>query len=296
MRDGAAARAGAVPQLAPEPPPHEVLAPRGRTVSVAGLVAICYFAVAGGPEGTERLIQTAGPLFSVAGFVVVGLLWSAPMALMSAELTACFRENGGYVLWVGAAFGPKAGEMAGWLQFVSSAVDLCLYPGLFVVYLDQMLDVDLAAPATAWALKGIFIATLMGLNLMGIESVGHGSLVFMGCLLTPFVFITVVAFTGVFSGATLLGWRFSTETMLGTLEGTPDWSKFLMVLLVRILHVPRTHACIYRGLCGRKESRAKSFALLCCSRLSALAALGLTVQTRAQSPDRACEAGWLLAQ
>ena len=88
-------------------------APEKRKVSVAGLVAICYFAVAGGPEGTETLIQTAGPFCSVIGFVVVGLLWSVPMALMSAELTACFRENGGYVLWVGSAFGPQAGIMAG---------------------------------------------------------------------------------------------------------------------------------------------------------------------------------------
>ena len=88
-------------------------APEKRKVSVAGLVAICYFAVAGGPEGTETLIQTAGPFCSVIGFVVVGLFWSVPMALMSAELTACFRENGGYVLWVGSAFGPQAGIMAG---------------------------------------------------------------------------------------------------------------------------------------------------------------------------------------
>jgi hypothetical protein len=123
----------------------------------------------------------------------------------------------------------------GWLQFVSSAVDLCLYPGLFVVYLDQMLNVDLSSPEAVWGLKGLFIVTLMGLNVLGIESVGHGSLVFMGCLLTPFVFITVIAFTGVFSGSTLLGWDFDTATMLGKLEGTPDWSKFLMVLLVRLL-------------------------------------------------------------
>eukprot|EP00277_Geminigera_cryophila_P021631 CAMPEP_0179467116 /NCGR_PEP_ID=MMETSP0799-20121207/48316_1 /TAXON_ID=46947 /ORGANISM="Geminigera cryophila, Strain CCMP2564" /LENGTH=272 /DNA_ID=CAMNT_0021272345 /DNA_START=6 /DNA_END=821 /DNA_ORIENTATION=- len=201
-------------------------------MTVAGLVAICYFAVAGGPEGTETLVRTAGPLYSVIGFIVMGLLWSVPMALMSAELTTCFPENGGYVLWVGAAFGPQMGEMAGWLQFVSSAVDLCLYPGLFVVYMEQMVNVDFAShPEAEWAMKFIFILSLLLLNLLGIESVGHGSLVFMSCLLTPFIFITCVALTGSISGTTVLGWPFAISAMLGTLPGSPDWSSFLMVLM-----------------------------------------------------------------
>jgi hypothetical protein len=32
----------------------------------------------------------------------------------------------------------QAGKMAGWLQFVSSGVDACIYPGLFLVYLEQV--------------------------------------------------------------------------------------------------------------------------------------------------------------
>ena len=78
---------------------------RQRNVNVMSLVAIFYFAVAGGPQLTETLIQFGGPLYSVIGFIVVGVLWSVPVALMSAELTTAFPENGGYVLWVSAAFG-----------------------------------------------------------------------------------------------------------------------------------------------------------------------------------------------
>jgi len=80
---------------------------RQRNVNVMSLVAIFYFAVAGGPQLTETLIQFGGPLYSVIGFVVVGVLWSVPVALMSAELTTAFPENGGYVLWVSAAFGSQ---------------------------------------------------------------------------------------------------------------------------------------------------------------------------------------------
>jgi amino acid transporter len=204
---------------------------RQRNVTVLSLVAITYFAVAGGPEGTETLIQTAGPLYSILGFVVVGVLWSVPMALMSAELTTAFPENGGYVLWVTAAFGQQAGEMAGWLQFVSSGVDACIYPGLFLVYLEEALDMDLHDPTTAWTIKITFVVLLLVLNVLGIESVGHGSTLFMIALLSPFVVIILLAFTGVFTGTTVTGWPFSTADMIGTPPNEPDWTAFLMVLL-----------------------------------------------------------------
>lgn len=214
------------PLIAPQPR-------RQRNVTVLSLVAITYFAVAGGPEGTETLIQTGGPLYSVVGFLVVGILWSIPMALMSAELTTAFPENGGYVLWVTSAFGQQAGEMAGWLQFVSSGVDVCIYPGLFLVYLEQALNVDLHDPATEWTVKIAFVFLLLLLNVLGIESVGHGSTAFMLLLLAPFVLIILIAFTGVFSGTTVLGWPFSVESMVGTPAEAwkADWPAFFMVLL-----------------------------------------------------------------
>ena len=99
---------------------------RQRNVGVMQLVAITYFAVAGGPEGTETLIQTGGPLYSVLGFIIVGVLWSVPMALMSAELTTAFPENGGYVLWVSAAFGNQVALAPG----APRAISLSLSPPL----------------------------------------------------------------------------------------------------------------------------------------------------------------------
>ena len=57
---------------------------------------------------------------------------------------------------------------------------------------------------------------MLGLNFAGIQSVGHGSSAFMILLLTPFVVITLIAFTGVFTGTTVLGWPFSVANMLCT--------------------------------------------------------------------------------
>jgi amino acid transporter len=122
--------------------------------------------------------------------------------------------------------------MAGWLQFVSSGVDACIYPGLFLVYLEQALDMDLEDPVTQWTVKIGFVAAMLALNFAGIQSVGHGSTAFMVILLTPFVVIVLIAFTGVFTGTTILGWPFSTENMLGTKPAAEvDWPAFLMVML-----------------------------------------------------------------
>ena len=63
-----------------------------------------------------------------------------------------------------------------------------------------------------------FIAVVAALNFAGIEQVGHGSLIFMLLLLTPFVLVTVIAFTGVFTGVGVLGWEFKSSNLLGTID------------------------------------------------------------------------------
>ena len=116
--------------------------------------------------------------------------------------------------------------MAGWLQFVSSGVDACIYPGLFLVYLEQALDMDLEDPTTQWTVKIGFVTAMLALNFAGIQSVGHGSTAFMVILLTPFVVIVLIAFTGVFTGTTVLGWPFSVANMLGTKNASDVQSFF----------------------------------------------------------------------
>jgi len=201
-----------------------------RTVTLWSLVALTYFAVAGGPEGTETMVQTAGPLHACLGIVFIGIVWSIPTALMTAELSTAFPENGGFTLWVRAAFGEFFGDMAGWLQFVSSAVDAALYPGLFVTYLKQALDLEGMSSEVAWTIQILFVAFVIALNLAGINEVGHGSLAFMFLLLAPFVAITLIAFSGVFTGTTITGWEFESKNLVET-PASPDWAAFLAILL-----------------------------------------------------------------
>jgi len=71
-----------------------------RTLTLWHVVAIAYFSVAGGPEGTETIVRNGGAALAVLGILVIGLIWSIPTALMTAELATMLPENGGYTLWV----------------------------------------------------------------------------------------------------------------------------------------------------------------------------------------------------
>lgn len=83
-----------------KPPKH-----KDGTLGLLALTSILFFNVGGGPIGTEGLQQAGGPLFSVVGLLVMSLVWSLPVGLMTAELGTAFPRDGGYVIWVEAAFG-----------------------------------------------------------------------------------------------------------------------------------------------------------------------------------------------
>mmetsp|Transcript_32240 Transcript_32240/g.81190 ORF Transcript_32240/g.81190 Transcript_32240/m.81190 type:complete len:487 (+) Transcript_32240:31-1491(+) len=204
-----------------------------RTVGTLSLVAIMYFTVSGGIEGTETMIQTGGPLPTFMGIAVMGLALAVPTAMMTAELSTAFPENGGFVLWARAAFGDGAAGMMGLLQFILTAVDSALYPALFAAYLAQAFKTDFGY-LTLWTVQGLFILSITGLNLAGVANVGHGSLLMMSFLLIPFVLITIIALTGCFTGETVTGWAFNAANWGDSLDeskGFGDWSKFIVVLM-----------------------------------------------------------------
>ena len=82
----------------PEDTQAVALAPP-RTLGFASLVGITFFCVAGGAYGLEDAVGAAGPAWALLAILVVPWVWSLPMALMTAELTAAMPEDGGYVVW-----------------------------------------------------------------------------------------------------------------------------------------------------------------------------------------------------
>ncbi|KAF9608048.1 hypothetical protein IFM89_005198 [Coptis chinensis] len=97
------------------------------------LIALIFYEVSGGPFGVQDSVKAGGgPLLSLLGFLIFHLLWSVPEALFTAKLATSFPENGGYVLWISAAFWPFWGFQEGFWKWFSGVLDNALYPILFL--------------------------------------------------------------------------------------------------------------------------------------------------------------------
>ncbi|EKX43316.1 hypothetical protein GUITHDRAFT_49465, partial [Guillardia theta CCMP2712] len=201
-----------------------------RSLSFLNLIGIMYFAVSGGPEGTEGIISAGGPKFALLGIAATSVLWSMPIALLSAEMVTAVPQNGGPMVWSRAAFGAGTAMgdfvafLAGWLSFLFTAVDAALYPSMFMSYLVAGTGIALTPVHITFG-KLLFVAALTAHNVAGVESVGASSSVMIIALLAPFVAFIFVAFTGV------AGWAFSPGNWLvGAL--TPSSAVDYTVLLL----------------------------------------------------------------
>lgn len=167
------------------------VSPRRPRLSLLALSAIIYYSVSGGPYGAEDAVASAGPLLSLAGFLLMPLVWSLPEALVTAELATTFPSNAGFVEWVTAAFGPFWGFQEGFLSWISSVADAALYPVLFRQYLEELW------PQMSGGLYGqIFVlgVTLLmaALNYAGLSIVGWVAFLLAGFVLSPFIYMVVV--------------------------------------------------------------------------------------------------------
>ena len=120
----AAARKEAAPLL-------PVQTERKRVLGLVAMSAIIWFNVSGGPSGSEQIVAAAGPIVGLGLMLFFVVFYSVPQALMTAELSTAFADNGGYSLWVKAAFGDFWAVQESLWSFASGVVDSALYPVLF---------------------------------------------------------------------------------------------------------------------------------------------------------------------
>ena len=104
---------------------------RKRVLGLVAMSAIIWFNVSGGPSGSEEIIAAAGPIAGLGLMLVFVVFYSIPQALMTAELSTAFADNGGYSLWVKAAFGDFWAVQESLWSFASGVADSALYPVLF---------------------------------------------------------------------------------------------------------------------------------------------------------------------
>ncbi|XP_074273686.1 putative polyamine transporter At1g31830 [Silene latifolia] len=163
-----------------------------RKVSILPLVFLIFFEVCGGPFGSEDTVRAAGPLLALIGFLVVPMVWSMPEALITAEMSTMFPENGGYVVWVSAALGEYWGFQQGWMKWLSGVIDNALYPVLFLDYLKLVIPVFSHGYPRVLAIVILTVA-LTYMNYRGLTIVGWTA-VFLGVAsMLPFVIMGFIS-------------------------------------------------------------------------------------------------------
>lgn len=95
----------------------------------------------------------SSPVCSLVGLTLLPILWSYPVGLMTAELGTAFPRDGGYVLWVEAAFGKRAAFQMGWWAWASGVIDTALYPVMFASFLQGTMGAQFS-----WLTKSIVMS------------------------------------------------------------------------------------------------------------------------------------------
>ncbi len=150
-----------------------------------------FFTVSGGPFGLEGLVGSVGPGLALLLLVATPLVYSVPETLLIGELASMLPVEGGYYQWVKRAFGRFAGFLNGWLSWAYSAIDMAIYPVLFIQYARWF-----APGLSRWEAWGLALVLIWGatwLNLRGTRVVGTASGWFVAAVLAPFAVLTGTA-------------------------------------------------------------------------------------------------------
>jgi len=169
-------------------------------ISVVPMIAATYFMVAGGPYGLEDIVQKTGYAATLLILVITPLLWSLPTAMMVSELATAIPEEGGFYIWVRRGMGRFWGFQETWLTLAGSVFEMALYPNLCVDYIGQFMP-GLVAGHRGLILGFAMIVLCTAWNVLGVRSVGEGSVWLNVALLAPFVALTILALgSGKFGG------------------------------------------------------------------------------------------------
>ncbi|MFM9966478.1 MAG: APC family permease [Planctomycetaceae bacterium] len=171
-----------------------------RALSLSAIVSIIFFNVSGGTFALEEVLG-AGPGLALLLLLVMPLIWSAPVALVCAELGTAIPEEGGYYAWSKRALGPFGAFCQGWWAWLYTFIDIGLYPTMFCEYLG-FLAPEFAEGGSYWLRKGLMIVMIWSfvlLNLFGSRTIGGISKLFFVLVMSPFVILVLV---GLYRGLT----------------------------------------------------------------------------------------------
>ncbi|MFH0802168.1 MAG: APC family permease [bacterium] len=164
----------------------------GKKLGLAALIWVIFTIVCGGPYGIEEAVPITGPGLTLILVLLIPLFWSAPISLMTAELSSALPQEGGYIRWVERAMGRFFSFQAGWLAWIRNIVDSSLYPVIFADYLRFWFPS--INPTERWLICIGLIAIFALLNLAEIRIVGISSVLLSINVLLPFFIMVVFGF------------------------------------------------------------------------------------------------------
>jgi amino acid transporter len=185
-----------------------------RELTLLPLFGLIYFTVCGGAFGAEPMVGWSGPGMALLLFIVTPLLFSIPNMLMVREMQSMMPVEGGYYHWTKQAFGPFAGFMTGWMNWVVSWVDVAIYPVYAAYYLGYFVPalrdgatiggVDVPAWVLSWLVALVLIWAVSALNVRGARLSGLFTDWLGLVMIAPLVFMSIMGiYAWIRSGATI---------------------------------------------------------------------------------------------
>ena len=175
-----------------------------REVTLLPLFGLIYFTVCGGSFGVEGLVGYSGPMFALLLMIITPLIFSIPNMMMVREMQSMMPAEGGYYHWIKQAFGPFAGFMAGWCNWIVSWVDVSIYPVLAAYYLGYWFPalrngtvingVIIEGWILQWIVALVLIWAVSALNVRGARLSGLTTNWLGVFMLSPLILMSIVGF------------------------------------------------------------------------------------------------------
>ncbi len=201
-----------------------------RELTLLPLFGLIYFTVCGGSFGVEPMVGWSGPGFTLVLLFLTPLIYSIPNMLMVREMNSLMPVEGGYYHWIKNAFGPFAGFLAGWMNWVVSWVDVSIYPVLGAYYLGYFIPalregaviagVEVPGWVLSWIVALILIWAISYLSVRGARLSGLTTNWLGAIMLVPLILMSIVGFYNWFKSGTTISLPFlpNGESLTGALS------------------------------------------------------------------------------
>jgi amino acid transporter len=184
-----------------------------RGLTLIPLTGLIYFTVCGGSFGIEPLVGSAGPGLALILIAITPIIFSLPNLLIVRELQTMMPAQGGYYHWIKRAFGPFAGFLAGWNNWVVSWLDVSIYPVFAALYLSAFIPaldtgttlfgIPLPASLLQWLVAVVMIWFVAWLQIRGSRVTGFFTNSLGVVMIIPLMLLALLGFYAWFkSGVT----------------------------------------------------------------------------------------------